>query len=77
MTIKIVTFGKIADVLSCSEWELSDVETVGELRQRLEKDFPALGGLRYRIAVDKKMANDDERLREMAEVALLPPFSGG
>lgn len=77
MTIKILAFGKIAELLSGAEQEMSGVETVGAVRKKLEADFPALSGLRYLIAVDKKIAGDEALLQEHSVVALLPPFSGG
>ncbi|MDO8366074.1 MAG: MoaD/ThiS family protein [Saprospiraceae bacterium] len=77
MTIKIVAFGKIADILPQQEWETDGLETAGMLRGQLEAKYPNLKGQRYLIAVDKKIANDDSPLEEHSVVALLPPFSGG
>ena len=77
MTIKVLAFGKLADILSRQEWEMTGVDTAGSVRRQLEEQFPALKGLRYQIAVDKKIATDDSLLGENAVVALLPPFSGG
>lgn len=56
---------------------MEGVTTVGEVRLQLETKFPALKGMRYLIAVDKKIVADDGLLREGSVVALLPPFSGG
>jgi len=77
MTIKIIAFGKIADLLPEQEWEIGGVETAGTLRGQLEAKYPNLKGQRYLIAVDKKIAHDDCPLEEHSVVALLPPFSGG
>jgi len=77
MTIKIIAFGKIADLLPEQEWEIGGVETAGMLRVQLEAKYPALEGLRYLIALDKKIVHDDSPLEEHSVVALLPPFSGG
>ncbi|MBC7775456.1 MAG: MoaD/ThiS family protein [Phycisphaerae bacterium] len=77
MKIKVLAFGKIADILPQQEWEMDGVVTTGMLRGQLEAKYPDLKGLRYLIAVDKKIANDDSPLEDRSEVALLPPFSGG
>ncbi len=77
MKITVLAFGKLADLLPQQEWEMAEMETAGTLRSRLEVQFPALKGMRYRIAVDKKLATDDTPLVHNSEVALLPPFSGG
>ena len=77
MKIKLLPFGKIADILPQQEWKLEGVETAGALRGHLEAKFSELKSLHYLIAVDQKMANDDSPLQEHSTVALLPPFSGG
>jgi molybdopterin synthase sulfur carrier subunit len=77
MKVTILPFGKLADIFSQQEWALEGVATAGEVRLKLEMTFPALKGMRYLIAVDKKIVDDNCVLGEDSIVALLPPFSGG
>jgi len=53
--------------------------TVGELRRALAAERPALARVlaRSRIAVDQEFAEDGTPLRDGAEVAVVPPVSGG
>ena len=53
--------------------------TVAELRRRLAEERPALSGLlgRCAVAVNDEFAEDDLTLPLRAEVAVLPPVSGG
>ena len=53
--------------------------TVGDLRRRLAADYPALTPLlaRSALAVAGEFARDADLLPAGAEVALLPPVSGG
>ncbi len=53
--------------------------TVGDLRARLAAEFPVLVGLLQRsaVAVNDEFADDSLELPLGAEVALLPPVSGG
>ena len=53
--------------------------TVADLRRRLALDHPPLAGLlpRCAVAVDGEFAQDSLPLADGAEVALLPPVSGG
>lgn len=53
--------------------------TVAELRKRLATQHPALAGLvdRSAIAVDNELADDTVPIPPGAEIALLPPVSGG
>ena len=59
--------------------ELPDGATVADLRRRLAADYPTLAGLleRSALAVDDDFAEDSRVLSANAEVALLPPVSGG
>jgi molybdopterin converting factor subunit 1 len=58
---------------------LADGATVGDLRNRLAVDYQALRGLleRSALAVNGEFAADDWPLASGAEIALLPPVSGG
>ena len=65
-----------ADVVSVT---LPDAATVADLRRALASEYPALAALleRSALAVDNEFANDTQRVPSGAEVALLPPVSGG
>lgn len=77
LKIKILVFGKIADVTDCYELSREGISTLMELKAALERDFPALKELHYQMAVNKKIELSDIMLTDGCEVALLPPFSGG
>ena len=53
--------------------------TIRELRQRLVDRYPNLAGLLMKsaLAVNDEYADDATLIPENAEVALLPPVSGG
>ncbi len=77
MEINIIAFGKIADLIASRNCKVADVQSTEALRAKLENDFPNLRGMSYLIAVNKQIATLDTPLTAGAEVALLPPFSGG
>lgn len=77
MEVNIIAFGKIADLLPSRAWKMEGISSTSALREKLEKDYPDLKGLPYLIAVDKQIAAGDQPLSPGAEVALLPPYSGG
>ena len=58
---------------------LPDGATVADLRRRLAAAHPKLADLAAKsaVAVDAEFAGDDHPLRDGAEIALLPPVSGG
>jgi len=60
------------------ELELDAPADVAALKRALEQRHPALGSLAHvRVAVDRDYAAEDTLLSERAEIALIPPVSGG
>lgn len=59
--------------------ELPAGATVAELRRHLAEQFPKLAPLvtQMLVAVDAEYADDEHRLEAGAEVACIPPVSGG
>jgi len=71
---------RIAGVES-REYELKEPITVGELKEMISRDIPALaevlGGRSVLVSVNEEFARDDELVADGDVVGLLPPFSGG
>ena len=81
MTVRVRLFARAKDLAGAEAVAvtLSPGATVGDLRRRLAADHPALAGLlsRCAVAVADEFAEDSLPLSAGAEVALLPPVSGG
>ncbi|MEP7012395.1 MAG: molybdenum cofactor biosynthesis protein MoaE [Acidobacteriota bacterium] len=80
MRIRLLAFATAADALGSErDLDLPSGATVSVLRDLLIADFPALGRLwpRLAIAIDGRLVQLEEEIPEGAEVALLPPVSGG
>ncbi len=79
MTIQL--FGIAKEMIGDKKLTLTDdtnINNVSALKEHLSKQFPQLQTLQsWAIAVDNEYANDDTRLDNMSEIALLPPVSGG
>ncbi|MXP05534.1 MULTISPECIES: MoaD/ThiS family protein [unclassified Apibacter] len=76
MNIKI--FGKLTDIFHSEKYQLNDkVNTVSELKEILETYFPELKSLNYLIIVNNQNTKETDPISEGAEIALLPPYSGG
>jgi molybdopterin converting factor small subunit len=75
--VEVLAFGQIADCIGCSSFLYQSPPTLLAFKNQLEKDYPALAKLTYRIAVNKKLIGIDCELIPNSELALLPPFSGG
>lgn len=81
MPTRVRLFARARELLNAEsvEVELPAGATVGDLRQALAARYPALGNLlgRSALAVHDEFAEDALTLPVAAEVALLPPVSGG
>jgi len=77
--LKIKIFGKLTDVFRTTEYELDiqGIDTVFVLRSRLEIAVPELFGMTYIVVIDGKKTENEAKIFENSEIALLPPYSGG
>jgi MoaE-MoaD fusion protein len=81
MRVRLLAFASASDALGTGELELElpAPASVADLRAWLDARHPALAPLwpRLAVAVNGSIAGSDEPLSDGAEVALLPPVSGG
>jgi molybdopterin synthase catalytic subunit len=81
MRVRVLGFATAGDALGRAEVEieLDDGSRVEDLRRRLEGAYPGLAPIwpRLAVAVDGRLTAADAPLADGAEVALLPPVSGG
>ncbi len=82
LIVRVLTFATALDAVGRAETEhdLPDGSTVADLVERLTAAYPGLEPLwpRLAVAVDGEVAGDRTALlHDGAEVALLPPVSGG
>ena len=81
MKLKVRLFARARDLAGADHVvvDLPDGSAVADLRRRLVALYPRLADLAAKcaVAVDEEFAGDDAPLKEGAEIALLPPVSGG
>jgi molybdopterin converting factor subunit 1 len=81
MMLRVRLFARARDLAHADviNLDLPPGATVADLREHLAARWPALAPLlaRSAFALDNEFARDDARLHEHAEVALVPPVSGG
>jgi molybdopterin synthase catalytic subunit len=80
MAVVVLYFAGARDAAGTARETLAAAPaTVGALRRALAEAHPPLAAVlaRSRIAVDQDFAADDAPLRDGAEVAVVPPVSGG
>jgi molybdopterin synthase sulfur carrier subunit len=77
MEISVLFFGVLAEVTGTSFKHYRNVKSYGDLRLRVEDDYPEIVHYNYRIAVNNEIVNNDPSLNDGDEIAFMPPFSGG
>ena len=77
MEIKLLSFGQVADITGTSKSKVSDMRDTEELGIWLTRNWPKLQFIKYSVAVNKKVIQENTQLQHEDTVALLPPFSGG
>ncbi len=77
MQVEVMLFGQLTDITGQEKIIISNVSDTNELVRALEEQCPAMTGIKYVIAADKKVINANTVINEKTALALLPPFSGG
>ena len=77
MQVKVLFFGVLTEVTGTPVRHYSDVKTTGDLRLRIEDDFPEIAHYNFRISLNNQILNDEAELKDGDEVAFMPPFAGG
>ena len=79
MQVHVLAFGIAKDIFGSSSAELNiNGDTAADLKSVLEATYPRLKQLAsYMVAVNNEYADDDSRLSEKDEIAIIPPVSGG
>jgi molybdopterin converting factor subunit 1 len=81
MKVRVLLFARARDLAGRDmvEVEIPAGATVADLRERLGSALPGLKGFVQRcvVAVGGEYAAEGDEVREGAEVALIPPVSGG
>ncbi|MCH7410075.1 MoaD/ThiS family protein [Belliella sp. DSM 111904] len=75
--MKILAFGKIAEIIGQEELQVDNFPNTEILKGYLYQQFPDLQKMKFSIAIDKKLTSGDVSIPMDVEIALLPPFSGG
>lgn len=78
-TISICFFGQLAEITSCSqiEYSIPRGSTIEDVKKLLFKNYPALKGKVYKMALNNAFVTDEEILTKQAKIDVLPAFAGG
>jgi len=79
LCIRLFAAAKQAAGRNAVELELPEGATIGQLRQRLAEEYPQLSTLirQAMFSIDAEYAGDKQEIAPDADVACIPPVSGG
>jgi sulfur-carrier protein len=77
MEIKVLFFGVLAEVTQTGFKHYRDIGSFNDLKYRIQDEFPEIVHYNYRIAVNSEIINEEPELKNLDEVAFMPPFAGG
>lgn len=77
MEIEIISFGRISEFIGSQRIEVSGTGNTDELKGYLEKSFPMLRNVKYKLALNNKIVQGNLPILNNDKVAIMPPFSGG
>lgn len=77
MQIELISFGKISEIISNQSVDVKGVTSTDELKAFLEKTFPELAVVKYKLALNKTLVQNNTNIKEQDVIAIMPPFSGG
>ena len=77
MSVKILFFGKLIDIIGTKELYLSDFKDIFALKNFLFKKYPELNQETIIITLNHEIIYENKNLKDGDEIAILPPVSGG
>jgi molybdopterin synthase sulfur carrier subunit len=77
MEIEIISFGQIAEFINNQKIDIAGISDTDAFKQYLENQFPALKGMKYKLALNKNIVQENTEITNNAIIAIMPPFSGG
>ena len=77
MALTIRAFGMTAEATNSDHFTLPYQQDTQCLRRSLEEKYPELKKIKYTFSINRKISLDTDKISDGAEIALLPPFSGG
>lgn len=75
--IKIKLFGNLSELVNTHEIWIDFKSTFFELKAELFLQFPMFENKEFVFAINQKITHKNIIINQNAEIALLPPFSGG
>lgn len=77
MTVKVIVYGILAEIIGENEIILKSVKDISDLKNKIINKYPRIQRYKYIVSVNKSITDLNHNLNNNDEVALIPPFAGG
>lgn len=77
MEIALISFGKISEFIQNQKLEIDGINTTDDLGFYLKKEYPPLADMKYKLALNKNLVQQNTEIKNGDNIAIMPPFSGG
>ncbi|MBB2148045.1 MoaD/ThiS family protein [Pedobacter gandavensis] len=77
MEIDIISFGKISEFIKNQRVDITGISDTDALKIYLEKTFPEISQMKYKLALNENLIQQNTQISGNDLVAIMPPFSGG
>ena len=77
MTVKVLFFGVLAEVIGTNCRHYSEVNSLSVLKRLIQDEFPEIVHYDFRVSVNNELVDNEPALNNGDEVAFMPPFAGG
>ncbi|QES88389.1 MoaD/ThiS family protein [Rhizosphaericola mali] len=74
---KVYFFGQLKDITKIEAITIKDVSDTDELLREVKTIYPDLEKIKFFVAVNKKMIQENTKIESGQIIACMPPFSGG
>lgn len=75
--ITLTFYGVLAEIAGTHQTTVSHIETIDELKTHMGAAYPGINKHNYIIAVNNKIAGNNQSIHHGSSIAIMPPFSGG
>ncbi|GAO44422.1 MoaD/ThiS family protein [Flavihumibacter petaseus] len=73
----VLLFGQLAEKCGSKEIVVAADQSAAAVIEAIHEAYPVLADIPFRVAVNRKLVDIQDEIPQGAEIALLPPFSGG
>jgi sulfur-carrier protein len=73
----VLVFGQLKEITGSDRVNVPAAASTEELVEYFAATYPAMAELKYLIAVDKEIIQENTMLTDKNTIALLPPYAGG